>query len=64
MELITTMKKREVIEHHTAFFIPSIATVLMIDFDSRRLLQAYAVDILNECETGGSMRRYEEKPRN
>jgi hypothetical protein len=36
----------------------------MIDFDSRRLLLAYAADILNECETGGSMRRFEKKPRN
>jgi hypothetical protein len=36
----------------------------MIDFDLRRLLLAYTVDILNECEKFGSMRRYEKKPRN
>jgi hypothetical protein len=36
----------------------------MIDFDSRRLLLAYAADILNECEKFGSMRSYEKKPRN
>jgi hypothetical protein len=35
----------------------------MIDFDSRRLLLAYAADILNECEKFGSMRRHEKKPR-
>jgi hypothetical protein len=40
----------EVIEHHTALFIPSISTVLMIDFDSRRLLHSYAADIFNERE--------------
>jgi hypothetical protein len=36
----------------------------MIDFDSRRLLLAYAADTLNEFEKFGSMRRYEKKPRN
>jgi hypothetical protein len=36
----------------------------MIDFDSRRLLLAYAADILNECEKCGTMRGHEKKPRN
>jgi hypothetical protein len=30
----------EVMEHHTAFYIPSVSTVLKIDFDSRRLPHA------------------------
>jgi hypothetical protein len=36
----------------------------MIDFDLRRVLLAYAGDILNECEKFGSIRRYEKQQRN
>jgi hypothetical protein len=53
----------EVMEHHTALFIPSFSTELMIHYDSRRLLHAYAADTLNTCEIVACMRIYEKQQR-
>jgi hypothetical protein len=64
IELITAVSKTRTHWNHITIFIASIATVLMRDFESRRLLLAYAAGILNECEKCGSMRRHEKKPRN
>jgi hypothetical protein len=64
MELTSALSKTRSYgtSHSLVHYIYS--TELMIDFDSKRLLHAYAADTLNECQIVAGRTIYEKQQRN